>query len=203
VKENQYEVDGATGCWVWSGYRDDNGYARTYDGGKTDWAHRVYYRRYRGPIPDGLEIDHTCTNPPCVNPDHLEPVTRVEHVRRTLERTGRFDLCLKASQLRRDGLTYSEIAEVLQLAGKEHAWSVVQSAINWGLVAAEDIPRPARLTEQDRQAIRELYALGVTQPNIAEWFRVDDSQVSRIVNGIRGRKPRPRPLSEPVGGEAR
>lgn len=45
-------------------------------------AHRVMYELYRGPIPGGLELDHLCRNTRCINPDHLEPVTHAENVRR-------------------------------------------------------------------------------------------------------------------------
>jgi len=39
-----------------------------------------------GPIPDGLHLDHLCANPPCVRPDHLEPVTQAENNRRAAQR---------------------------------------------------------------------------------------------------------------------
>jgi hypothetical protein len=35
-----------------------------------------------GPIPDGLTIDHLCRTPACVNPEHMEPVTMAENIRR-------------------------------------------------------------------------------------------------------------------------
>ena len=38
-----------------------------------------------GPIPDGCELDHLCRNRACCNPDHLEPVTHLENVRRGLK----------------------------------------------------------------------------------------------------------------------
>jgi hypothetical protein len=45
-------------------------------------AHRVSYTLIRGPIPDGLVIDHLCRTHNCVNPFHLEPVTNAENIRR-------------------------------------------------------------------------------------------------------------------------
>jgi len=46
-------------------------------------AHRLWYERRYGPIPEGMEIDHLCRNTSCVNPDHLEAVTPVENKRRS------------------------------------------------------------------------------------------------------------------------
>lgn len=50
--------------------------------GETRMAHRVSHVLYKGPIPNGLVIDHLCRNPSCVNPDHLEAVTQKENVHR-------------------------------------------------------------------------------------------------------------------------
>lgn len=73
-----YEVDGATGCWNWVGALDRYGYGRK---AKTS-AHRWYYRKFIGEIPNGLTIDHLCRNRQCVNPDHLEAVSMRENLRR-------------------------------------------------------------------------------------------------------------------------
>lgn len=80
--------DADTGCWLWqkSHYPNGYGYRRRTDNGITitQAAHRWVYEQHHGEIPDGLELDHLCRTPACVNPDHLEPVTHTENVRRGL-----------------------------------------------------------------------------------------------------------------------
>jgi HNH endonuclease len=63
------------GCWFWTGAKSTGGYGHFYDGRGVRPAHRVSYEFYKGPIPDGLVLDHLCGHPSCVNPNHLEPVT--------------------------------------------------------------------------------------------------------------------------------
>ncbi len=70
------------GCWQWVGAIGTHGYGRFRADGKTQQAHRVSYTVHKGPIPAGLDLDHLCRNRGCVNPDHLEPVTRRENLLR-------------------------------------------------------------------------------------------------------------------------
>ena len=77
-----------SGCWLWTGALTDKGYARIRGASKPVKAHRLSYELARGPIPDGLELDHLCRVRCCVNPAHLEPVTHAENVRRSIAAIG-------------------------------------------------------------------------------------------------------------------
>jgi len=68
-------------CWTWEGANDE-GYGRFKDEGKFLKAYQFSYEFFVGPIQDGLEPDHLCRNPRCVNPAHLEPVTHRVNVLR-------------------------------------------------------------------------------------------------------------------------
>lgn len=68
-------------CWLWISYVGKNGYG--YFGRQL--AHRVSYETHKGPIPIGLDLDHLCRVRRCINPDHLEPVTRRENARRGIK----------------------------------------------------------------------------------------------------------------------
>jgi hypothetical protein len=98
----EYIVDPETGCWVWQGALHGGGYGRTCVRGKPMKAHRAYWEKANGPIPEGLHIDHLCRNRACVNPKHLEPVTNLENIRRGHTAMGhalRTGLCLRGHVL--------------------------------------------------------------------------------------------------------
>ena len=72
-----------SGCWEWRGTRAVAGYGRisaSMWGLRDRSTHRLSYELFYGPIPDGLLIRHKCDNPPCVNPDHLEPGTQQDNM---------------------------------------------------------------------------------------------------------------------------
>ena len=72
-----------TGCVLWFGATDRNGYGGVYYLQKMRIVRRVAYELAKGAIPEGLEIDHKCRVRCCINPDHLEPVTPRENLRRS------------------------------------------------------------------------------------------------------------------------
>lgn len=74
-------------CWIYAGPVGRYGYPRVLGHDSTGLRplpQRVLYEDQFGEIPQGLELDHLCRNPTCVNPDHLEPVTHAENMRRAL-----------------------------------------------------------------------------------------------------------------------
>lgn len=74
-------------CWEWRGPTADQwGYGRfhaLYDELGERQCNRISYTLLVGPVADGLQLDHLCRNPPCVNPAHLEPVTARENCHRS------------------------------------------------------------------------------------------------------------------------
>lgn len=77
-------------CWVWTGQLNNKGYGLASVRNRKRAAHLVLWELLVGPVPPGLELDHLCRVRRCVNPDHLEPVTRSENQRRAAEhRAGR------------------------------------------------------------------------------------------------------------------
>lgn len=69
------KVEAAGDHWLWIGAIGTRGYGSFAIHGVSHLAHRLAYESVHGPIPQGLVIDHVCRVRPCVNPDHMEPVS--------------------------------------------------------------------------------------------------------------------------------
>lgn len=88
----RYAIDG-NGCWIWQGPIYWNGYgqlSRRLFG--TQLAHRAFYIKKHGPVVKKIDLDHLCRVRSCVNPAHLEPVTRSVNLRRGAGSHGRIKL---------------------------------------------------------------------------------------------------------------
>lgn len=94
-------------CALWTAAVSSAGYGMTWDGRTVVGAHVFAYEQTIGPVPEGLHLDHLCRVRRCVNPQHLEPVTPGENVRRgnspaaVAARTG---LCRRGHALTGDNL---------------------------------------------------------------------------------------------------
>jgi len=70
----KFVPDPNSGCWLWTGATKEFGYGVIGLGHREDGtakAHRVAYQLYKGDIPSGMNVLHSCDLPCCVNPTHL------------------------------------------------------------------------------------------------------------------------------------
>lgn len=64
-------VSQSDGCWLWQGYKDQDGYGLLFIQPRMRRAHRLAYEIATGENPGELSVLHRCDNPACVRPDHL------------------------------------------------------------------------------------------------------------------------------------
>lgn len=173
-----------SGCWEWLGRVDANGYGRTYDpnqpaGRRNTWAHRVSYELHRRPILDGLHLDHTCCNTQCINPDHLEPVTHAENMRRVAERrttckAGTHDWAIP----RNVDVGPNGRRSCAECRREKRREQYRQSRI--GSQPASRAP----ISPQDRQAIVAMFEAGHSKRAVAKAFGVDRVSVRRFLKRV-------------------
>lgn len=71
-----------SGCWIWNLSKGIGGYGQIRRNNKRYTAHRFFFETLNGPVPKGFELDHLCRNRACVNPNHLEVVSRQVNTQR-------------------------------------------------------------------------------------------------------------------------
>jgi hypothetical protein len=79
---SKVDRSGRYACWPWTAAVMPTGYGIFGVAGTSRLAHRIAFELARGPIPTGMVLDHLCRNRACCNPEHMEPVTQIENVRR-------------------------------------------------------------------------------------------------------------------------
>lgn len=73
-------VRSGTGCWLYQGYLHPTGYGDFCIRNENLAAHRVAYMLAKGPIPEGIDVMHTCDVRHCCNPKHLVLGTHKENL---------------------------------------------------------------------------------------------------------------------------
>jgi hypothetical protein len=67
-------------CWEWPGAREQSGYGQIRWNGRLRKAHRLAHGAFKGPIPRGMVVMHSCDNPSCCNPSHLNVGTQLDNM---------------------------------------------------------------------------------------------------------------------------
>lgn len=77
-------------CWPWEGTLDSCGYGKVGTGRFIAGAHRVSYELFKGEIPKGLHVRHSCDNPCCVNSKHLSLGTAKDNKKDSVDKNRHF-----------------------------------------------------------------------------------------------------------------
>lgn len=107
-------------CWIWTGYKDSDGYGNFRLDDKIIKAHRFAYENWNGPIPDGLFVCHKCDNPACVNPSHLFLGTQKDNMQDCAKK-GRISKGEKHSRAKLTALDIIAIRNEYKPYSKEHS----------------------------------------------------------------------------------
>lgn len=188
--EPKYSIEDrgyVTPCWIWQGviYR---GYGRM--GIKR--AHRVYFERLYGPVPDGYELDHLCQVKACVNPDHLEVVTHTVNMRRARDVKMSLESAREVRSLYASGgytmatlgERYGVLPQTIWLIIHNKQW--VDPESEWSdpgrIELRGDTSPAAKLTEEAVRDIRTRYESGeATIPELSFQYAVSQGAIYHII----------------------
>lgn len=200
----------AGACWPWQGSRNTYGYGRISEGKRGScvalMAHRLSWEIHRGAIPDGMNVLHSCDNPPCVNPGHLFLGSQADNVadmvakgrqqrgakhahskltdaEAVVMRTAYLAGTTTAELAARFGRTKTGVTYVLRGEGWRHLDDGLQAQLD--VMLRSRLSRPgeshpsSKLTEADVREIRQLLG-SLRHADIAQRFGISTALVSMI-----------------------
>lgn len=191
-------------CWNWNGAKRPTGYGMIRIDGKTCATHRIAYQLQKGEIPEGMEILHSCDNPSCCNPAHLDVGTHQQNIQDMRNRFRMKNQILTNNQVEAIRKLYFvenvKQKDIAILIGAKKA--TISSAIrgkNWAnhgkpsadILRAASLRTKARpkgeqnpsskLTSESVLTIRFEHKAGAIQSELAAKFQVSKMTISRIV----------------------
>lgn len=177
------KVQKTESCWIWTGSKDSFGYGRLNVDGRGCDTHRLSYTLHKGPIPEGLNVLHSCPDgdrPDCVNPAHLRVGTKAENNADTKARGRSASGDRHFSRLHPERVSRGprHSACCRPPRGDDHPWRKHPELIRHG--EANDM---SRLTDSQVLEIRRRRAAGERQVDLAREFRVSQATISNIVKG--------------------
>jgi hypothetical protein len=110
-----YKVNKTTGCWEWQGYITRHGYGSLSRDGET-LAHRWYWKKVNGDVPEGKQLDHACKNTKCINPSHLRVYTNQENCQERTTTKVTPELVRLFRHLKKSGTNRKAIAKAFGLS---------------------------------------------------------------------------------------
>lgn len=169
-------------CLVWTGHCHRNGHGQSWYCGKPIGTHRLAWEIFNGPIPTGLQVLHSCDNPPCWNIKHLFLGTQADNmadmVAKGRQATGDRNGARLHPETRPRGDRNGQ-----RLHPERRAWGDRNGSRLYPERLCRGAANPqAKLTEEDVRSILERYARGgITQQELASEHGVTVSGVNLIV----------------------
>jgi hypothetical protein len=173
LAEFEAKVIKSDSCWVWAGLRYKTGYGQTRHRGKGITTHRLAWILYRGEIPAGKMVLHTCDVRPCVNPDHLYIGTARENILDAIRRNRTNKIRGKYAERDKDLEIYQKDVDIVKLkADLEQARKAL---------ADKDARLNHVIAERDR-AFKILVAKSDAFQNI---YAAKDAEIARLRAAIK------------------
>ena len=184
--ENKFIPEPNSGCWLWIGATNSDGYGSFRLNGHWIKATRAAWLLYRGDVSKGMYLLHHCDNPPCVNPDHLFLGTHADNMAdmvkkdRASKETPRAKLTPEqVLSILHDPRDYRTIAKQSNVSPPTVC--AIKRGKRWnGVTQGQALDSQRRLSIEDVQDIRKRLSKGETGRALAADFGVSESQISNI-----------------------